>query len=77
MSRQSSRQFCGDLVRAARERVSPRLTNEELARRVGVTLRTVQRWQDGESEPRGGQLLSLASALDVAPDDFYCDREAA
>lgn len=69
MSRQVKRHFRGDLVRSAR--AAAELTNEQLARQVDVTLRTVQRWQEGSSEPGGGQLLKLAHALNVAPDALY------
>ncbi len=75
MSRRQARHFRGDLVKTARHHAG--LTNEDLAWEVSVTLRTVQRWQDGESEPRGAQLLNLAYVLDVAPDDFYTETEVA
>ena len=45
-------------------RLELRWTNEELARRVGVNWRTVQRWQHGQL-PRLPRLLHLAEVLGV------------
>lgn len=50
------------------------LTNEELARRTGVALRTVLRWRRGES-PRLPNLVRLADALDVPKSYFIQDVE--
>jgi transcriptional regulator with XRE-family HTH domain len=50
------------------------LTNEELARRTGVALRTVLRWRKGES-PRLPNLVRLADALDVPKSYFIQDVE--
>lgn len=36
------------------------LTQEEAARKVGVSLRTVQHWEAGTKEPRWPQLLRCA-----------------
>lgn len=75
MSRRSTRQsrFNAALVRELR--VERGITHEDLARAVGVTLRTVQRWQDGDSEPRGAQLLQIARVFNVLPDALYTDPE--
>lgn len=56
-------------------RTAMQFTQEGLARELSVTLRTVQRWEDGSSEPRGGQLLHLATKLEVAPIDLYDDGD--
>lgn len=64
-------------LRAARA-AEPKFTQEAVARAVDVTLRTVQRWEDGSSEPRFSQVLALAVALNVEPTDLYpAAREAA
>ena len=46
-------------------------TSESFARRIDRTLRTVQRWRSGESEPRGADLVLLARELDRDPSWFY------
>lgn len=45
-------------------------SQEELAERTQLNLRTIQRIEGGESEPRGDTLKRLAHALDVAPNDL-------
>ncbi|HTE63675.1 MAG TPA: helix-turn-helix transcriptional regulator [Solirubrobacteraceae bacterium] len=54
-------------------------TSESFARRIDRTLRTVQRWRSGESEPRGADLVLIARTLDRDPGWFYIEpeREAA
>ena len=55
-------------------------TSESFARRIDRTLRTVQRWRSGESEPRGADLVLIARALDRDPSWFFPhepEREAA
>lgn len=51
------------------------LTNEELARRTGVALRTILRWRKGE-RPRLSNLVRVADALDVSRSYFVQDIEA-
>lgn len=46
------------------------ISQELLAEKSGVSLRTVQRIENGESEPRGDTLVRLANGLDVAPDEL-------
>jgi len=45
-------------------------SQEELAERSGLALRTVQRIENGETEPRGDTLMRLAAALGVTVDDL-------
>ena len=45
-------------------------SQEELAERSGLSPRTVQRIENGETEPRGDSLARLAAALDVTVDDL-------
>ncbi|HEV2954174.1 MAG TPA: helix-turn-helix transcriptional regulator [Candidatus Dormibacteraeota bacterium] len=47
------------------------LTQEELARRVRVSIRTVAAWERGESLPRQRHARALARALGVAIDDLF------
>jgi DNA-binding transcriptional regulator YiaG len=77
MSRRQVRhaRFDGERVRVARKEIG--LSNEALARAIDVSLRTVQRWQDGENAPQGAQLLRLAKALGLQPEDLYVEDEPA
>lgn len=59
----------GARLRAAR--LDSEITQEKLARHMDVTLRTIQRWEDGSTEPRGTQLLLLAAKFGVEPGDLY------
>jgi transcriptional regulator with XRE-family HTH domain len=45
-------------------------SQEELAERSGLSFRTIQRIENGETEPRGDSLTRLAAALDVTVDDL-------
>ncbi len=54
----------GDRVAAAREALG--MTEEELARRLGVKLKTVQAWEQDTSEPRANKLQMLAGILNVS-----------
>ncbi len=61
----------GERIRAAR--LAHGWTHEELARRVGVNWRTVQRWQKGKP-PRLQTLLRLADVLGV-PQGYFVEIE--
>ncbi|MEL7046215.1 MAG: helix-turn-helix domain-containing protein [Pseudomonadota bacterium] len=54
----------GDRVAGARESLS--MSQAELARRLGVKLKTVQGWEDDASEPRANKLQLLAGVLNVS-----------
>lgn len=45
-------------------------SQEQLAEISGLSLRTIQRIENGETEPRGESLKRLMNALEVAPDDL-------
>lgn len=51
-------------------RIRKRYSQEELANLTGLSLRTVQRIENGETEPRGDSLQRLASALEVTADEL-------
>lgn len=51
-------------------RESKGLSQEELSERAGISLRTIQRMEAGESTPRGSTLRIIASSLDVPPEFF-------
>ena len=46
------------------------LSQEELARNSGLSLRTIQRVENGETEPTGETLKRISSALDVTPNEL-------
>lgn len=46
------------------------LSQDELAIASQLNLRTIQRIESGETEPRGDTLKRLANSLDVAPDEL-------
>ncbi|MFC9966286.1 helix-turn-helix domain-containing protein [Nocardia ignorata] len=52
-------------LRAARARSG--ITQEELARRSGVSANAITRYERGVRDPRVGQLVRLARALHVLP----------
>lgn len=45
-------------------------SQEELSEKTGLSLRTVQRVENGETEPRGDTLKRLALAFDVSVDEI-------
>ncbi|MEO0860218.1 MAG: helix-turn-helix transcriptional regulator [Pseudomonadota bacterium] len=54
----------GDRLTGAREAAS--LSQAELARRIGVTLRTLRAWESDRSEPRANRVSILAGVLNVS-----------
>jgi len=46
------------------------LSQEDLSEKTGLSLRTIQRIENGETEPRGDSLKRLALAFDVSPDEI-------
>ncbi|MEM9349287.1 MAG: helix-turn-helix transcriptional regulator [Pseudomonadota bacterium] len=54
----------GDRIVAAREAVE--LSQEDLAERLGIKLRTLKDWEDDLSEPRANKLTKLAGVLNVS-----------
>jgi DNA-binding transcriptional regulator YiaG len=52
-------------IKEARRRLGG-LTQQELARMLGVHLRTVQKWEGGERCPRGPALVALRLLLERA-----------
>lgn len=45
-------------------------SQEELSEKSGLSLRTIQRIEKGETEPRGDSLKRLASVFEVSPDEI-------
>jgi len=44
------------------------LSRPDVARRVGCSIRTLIRWEKGETIPAGHRLIALANVLQVPPD---------
>lgn len=65
----------GQLIRSLRE--SKKLTQEQLAKMVGVSRVSISKWESGENKPKGDNLLSLASALGVSIDWLMSGNSAA
>ena len=60
-----------DFQRRLREqRARKGLSQEELAEQAGLSLRTIQRIENGETAPRGDTLKRIAAALKVSPDEL-------
>jgi transcriptional regulator with XRE-family HTH domain len=51
-------------------RVKKAMSQEELAEKTGLSLRTIQRIENGETEPRGDSLKRIAIALSVTPEEL-------
>lgn len=45
-------------------------SQEELAEKTGLSLRTIQRIENGETEPRGDSLKRIAGTFGVSPDEI-------
>jgi transcriptional regulator with XRE-family HTH domain len=60
-----------DLAKKIKElRVRKGFSQDELAETAQINLRTVQRIESGETEPRGDTLQRLAAALNVTSDEL-------
>lgn len=54
----------GDRVAGARERAS--MSQEDMARRLGVKLKTIKAWENDLAEPRANKLSMMAGLLNVS-----------
>jgi transcriptional regulator with XRE-family HTH domain len=59
----------GRLVRAQRQQL--RLSQSDLAERIGVTFQQVQKYENGKNRISIGRLTRVAEALDVPPTFFF------
>ena len=55
-------------IKALRNRKG--FSQEELSEKAGLSLRTIQRIENGETEPRGDSLKRIAVALEVSSDEI-------
>jgi len=51
-------------------RIRKGFSQEELSEKAGLSLRTIQRIENGETEPRGDSLKRLAQSFGVTPDEM-------
>lgn len=54
------------------------LSQEDLAKESGLSLRTIQRVENGESEPTGETIKRISSVLNITPDEllyWHSDKE--
>lgn len=63
-----TRDRVAELIR--RHRVERGLTQAALAKKVGVSVRTVQKWETGAQRPKNSNLLRLARILGLDPADL-------
>lgn len=63
------RQQVGARIRAARHHAG--LTQLELGNRVGRDHRTIHRWEYGQRVPTLDDLLLLADATGISPQEFF------
>jgi len=45
-------------------------SQDEMAKRAGLSLRTIQRIESGETEPRGDTLIKIAEVFNLKPEDL-------
>ena len=62
----------GQLVRTQRQKL--KLSQSDLAERIGVTFQQVQKYEKGTNRISIGRLTRIADALDVPP-TFFFDQE--
>lgn len=51
------------------------LTQEKLGEKLGVTNKTISRWENGLSVPDAGMLVRIAGALDTTVNDLLGEEE--
>lgn len=64
----------GARIRA--QRIVHGLTQSELARLVGISFQSVQKYEQGENRVSASRLYEFAQALGVAPQHFFDDFDA-
>lgn len=67
--------FNRQLLRLSRLRMG--LTQEQLARKLDITMRAYQYWERGDGVPSGANLIRLSELLGVPTDELYVIEKAA
>lgn len=60
----------------AKLRISSKLSQSDLAVKVGVTQGAVSQWESGETYPSVDKLLSLAKIFNCTLDDLFKEDQA-
>jgi transcriptional regulator with XRE-family HTH domain len=63
-----SEMLFGEALREARERAG--MTQAALAERTGISIRTIQGWEQGQRSPVSPDFFRLVNALNVSADTF-------
>lgn len=52
-------------------RADRRMTQAEVAKKIGVSKRTIMKWENNETSPTGIQLMKLCEIYDVELNDIF------
>ena len=77
MNPESIYRHIGEVIRNQRRSSKPRLTQETLARRVGISRASLANIETGRQSVLVHQLYALAEALKLTPSDFLPPADAA
>lgn len=61
--------------RIARIRKSRNISQEKLAKRLGVSRSSIEGWENGSARPRTDLLFKLAEALGCSADELFTGTE--
>ena len=61
--------------RIAYHRKNLGLTQEQLAEKLGVSRQAVSKWETGTAEPSTSNLLALAKAFNISPEELLRDLQ--
>jgi transcriptional regulator with XRE-family HTH domain len=70
MNPESVYHHIGALIRSRRKKFKPRLTQEKLANRIGISRASLANIEIGRQTVPVHQLYAFAEALDLSPSDF-------
>jgi transcriptional regulator with XRE-family HTH domain len=62
----------GQIIREAR--IKKGMTQEELAEKTDISIRTIQRIENGEVDPRSYTLMSIAKVLEIDYEELVNDK---
>ncbi|MBO0796858.1 MAG: helix-turn-helix domain-containing protein, partial [Ktedonobacteraceae bacterium] len=61
--------------RLYQERLHRRLSQESLAEALGVSARSISRWEQGRALPQGYARLQLSRFFHLSPEELFADLE--
>jgi transcriptional regulator with XRE-family HTH domain len=67
------RKDLGDFIKS--KRTEALISQEDLALKAGITVRTIWGLEAGGTEPHFKTLRKIATALEIDPKDFLAERE--